>query len=386
MWIKSVTVSGASIKRSYQSYVSTVAGFLFFAASIASTLAATMDEIVVSEMEGHGIPGVSLAIIENGKIIKTTGYGFTDKSKATAVTTNTLFQAGSVSKPVAALAALRLVEADKLTLDDNVNQFLKAWQVPENQFTKDQKVTLRRVLSHSAGLTGHGFPGYAVNSPLPSLRQILDGSTPANTPAIRVDVVPGSTWRYSGGGYTVMQQLMLDATGKAFPELMQESVLTPLGMNASSYEQPLPPDRARAAATGYYSNGKEVEGRWHIYPEMAAAGLWTTPSDLARFAVGLQNSFSGRSNPVLSRSMTRQMLTCQNGNSGLGLGLEGDGKTLRFYHEGRNEGFDTFLLAFAESGAGAVIMFNANDDSGAAGRIVRAVSKEYHWNGSGGAK
>ena len=167
--IKPATTAGELVKRHNQICVAIIAGVFFFVSSIASTLAATVDEVVASEMENHGITGVSLAIIENGEIIEAKGYGFTDKSKATAVTTNTLFQAGSVSKPVAALAALRLVEAGKLALDDNVNQFLKQWRVPENKFTKDQKVTLRRILSHSAGLTVHGFPGYAVNSRCPSL-------------------------------------------------------------------------------------------------------------------------------------------------------------------------------------------------------------------------
>ena len=274
-------------------------------------------------MNNHGIVGVSVAIIEDGELRTAKGYGFTDKSAATRVTTNTLFQAGSVSKPVAALAALRMVEAGRLSLDGDVNRSLKQWQVPENQFTKDEKVTLRRILSHSAGLTVHGFPGYQADSRLPTLRQILDGSKPANTAAIQVNVVPGSTWRYSGGGYTVMQQMMIDVTGKPFPVLMKEAVLAPLQMTASTYEQPLPADRARLAATGYYPNGKEVKGKWHIYPEMAAAGLWTTPSDLARFAIGIQKALAARSNPVLSSSMTRRMLTVQKGNDGLGLFLKG---------------------------------------------------------------
>jgi CubicO group peptidase (beta-lactamase class C family) len=280
---------------------------------------------------------------------------------------------------VAALGALRLVEKGRLSLDDDVNRWLKQWTLPENEFTKDEKVTLRRILSHSAGLTVHGFPGYAVSAPLPTLVQILDGVKPANTAAIRVDVIPGSTSRYSGGGYTVMQQMMIDATGKPFPEFMQEAVLTPLGMAASTYEQPLPKEKAAGTATGYYANEKEVKGKWHIYPEMAAAGLWTTASDLARFAIGIQQAMSGKSNPVISQSMTRQMLTAQKGNSGLGFGLGGSGKTLSFAHGGRDEGFDTFLIAYAESGQGVVIMVNANDNSGAVNRMVGAVSKEYHW-------
>ena len=148
----------------------------------------------------------------------------------------------------------------------------------------------------------------------------------------------------------MMQQMMIDATGKTFPELMRESVLTPLGMSASTYEQPLPPDRASSASTGYNSRGKEVKGRWHIYPEMAAAGLWTTPSDLARFAVSIQEGFAGKSNRVISQSMIRQMLTVQKGSHGMGVGLEGSGSNLRFYHGGRNEGVEIKITG-ANAGA-----------------------------------
>jgi len=354
-------------------------GWWLVAATSRTTCASTVNDVVAAEMKEHHIREVSLAIIENGQISKAQGYGFTDKSRAIPVTTSTLFQAGSVSKPVAALGALRLVEDGRLSLDEDVNRRLKEWKVPENDFTKDEKVTLRRILSHSAGLTVHGFPGYAVGAPMPTLVEILDGAKPANTAAIRVDVVPGSTSRYSGGGYTVMQQMMIDVTGKPFPEFMQETVLTPLRMEASTYEQPLPKDRVAAAATGYYANGKQVEGKWHIYPEMAAAGLWTTASDLARFAIDIQQALAGKSNPVISQSMTRQMLTVQKGGSGLGLGLEGSGKTLRFSHGGRDEGFDAFMMAYAASGQGVVIMINANDNSGAVNRMVEAVRREYHW-------
>lgn len=349
------------------------------AATPCTTCASTVDDVIAAEMKDHRISGLSLAVIENREIRQAKAYGFTDRSVTTPVTTSTLFQAGSVSKPVAALGALRLVESGRLSLDEDVNRWLKGWKVLENDFTKDEKVTLRRILSHSAGLTVHGFPGYAVGAPIPTLVQILDGVKPANTAAIRVDVVPGSMSRYSGGGYTLMQQMMIDVTGKSFPEFMQDAVLTPLGMTASSYEQPLPNHRATAAATGYYPNGKPVKGKWHIYPEMAAAGLWTTASDLARFAIGIQQALAGKSNPVISQSMTRQMLTAQKGNSGLGLGLGGSGTVLSFSHGGRDEGFDTFLTAYAESGQGVVIMINANDNSGAVKRIVDAVRREYLW-------
>jgi CubicO group peptidase (beta-lactamase class C family) len=195
-----------------------------------------VDRYIEEQMKRRGIPGLSLAIIQDGKIVKAKGYGFADRDKKTPVTASTLFQAGSISKSVAALGALYLVEQGKLSLDEDVNHRLKTWKVPENSFTREKKVTLRRLLSHTAGLTVHGFPGYAVDRPIPSLVQILDGSKPANTPAIRVDTVPGTHWRYSGGGYTVMQKLMLDVTGTPFPQYLQKSVLGPLGMTESTFK------------------------------------------------------------------------------------------------------------------------------------------------------
>jgi len=340
-----------------------------------------LDDFIRSQMKKRAIPGLSLAIIQDGKILKAQAYGFIDKDGKVPVTTNTLFQAGSVSKSVAAMGALYLVEHNKLILDENVNVKLKSWKVPDNEFTNDKKVTLRGILSHTTGLTVHGFPGYAVGAKIPSVVQILDGTAPANTPPVRVDFVPGSRWRYSGGGYTVMQQLMVDVTGAAFPEFMKKNVLSPLGMKNSTYQQPLPPELAKLTATGHYNNRSLVEGRWHIYPEMAAAGLWTTPSDLARFAISIQNAYAGKSGGVLSRSMSRQMLTDQKNRDGLGVFLQGDSTTLRFGHNGRDEGFDALLTASASKGQGIVIMINANDNSMMMGRIVDFIADYYHWDG-----
>jgi CubicO group peptidase (beta-lactamase class C family) len=251
--------------------------------------------------------------------------------------------------------------------------------VPENKFTKDQKVTLRRLLSHSAGLTVHGFPGYAVGKPVPTLLQVLDGASPANTRAIRVDFEPGSKLRYSGGGYTVMQQLIVDITREPFDRFMQQAVLDPLKMTNSSYAQPLPADQAALAATGYYSGGKAVEGKWHLYPEMAAAGLWTTASDLAKFALAIQQTIAGSTNGIISPSMARQMVTNQSESDGLGVFLLGEGQTQRFVHNGRDEGFDAVMMAYAHRGQGAVILINANDNTGALARIIEAVAHAYHW-------
>lgn len=342
----------------------------------------SLDDFVAAQMAQRHVPGLSLAIIQDGRIVEARAYGVTDPGGHTPVTTSTLFQAGSISKSVSALGALRLVEQGRLDLDADVNRTLTSWKVPTNTFTAVKPVTLRGILSHTAGLTVHGFPGYAVDVARPTLVQVLNGEPPTNTAPIRVDTTPGAIWRYSGGGYTVMQQMIVDLTGKPFPEFMRETVLQPIGMTNSSFEQPLPPVMAAMAAGGQYANIEPVKGRWHVYPEMAAAGLWTTPTDLARFAIEVQNAYAGRSSKVISRAMTRRMLTVEKQGDGLGFFLQGAGPTLLFNHGGRDEGFDASLNALAESGQGLVVMINANDNSNMMNRLVAFVAKKYAWPGA----
>ncbi len=338
-----------------------------------------VDRVVAVGMEKQEFPGLSLAVMQGGKIVKAKGYGVTERGGKTAVTAETLFQAGSVSKSVAAVGALHLVDQGKLSLDEDVNVKLLTWKVPHNEFTKQEKVTLRRILSHNAGFTVLGFPGYDRDAQVPSLVQVLDGKNPANTAPIRVDFLPGSKWRYSGGGYTVMQKLVVDVTGKPFPQFMQEAVLGPAGMKESTFELPLPAEKAKLAAAGHFSNRTPVHGKWHVYPEMAAAGLWTTPSDLMHFAAAVQDALAGKSSKILSKHTARQMLTEEKDHDGLGVLFQGSGKNLRFSYNGRNEGFDTLFVAYVESGHGAAIMINANENFGSVGRILEAIESEYRW-------
>jgi CubicO group peptidase (beta-lactamase class C family) len=355
------------------------AALLLLHATASFAQADKLDSLVEAKMRQANVTGLSLAVIHEGKLIKAKGYGMTDKSSRKPVTADTLFQAGSISKPVAALGALRLVEQRVLSLDADVNTVLKKWKVPENDFTREKKVTLRGILSHSAGLTVHGFGGYEVGAPVPKLKQVLDGTEPANSAPVRVESVPGSAWKYSGGGYTVLQQMVIDTTPKPFPQFMAETVLGPLGMKSSTYEQPLPASRASQAATGYYADLTPVNGRWHIYPEMAAAGFWTTASDLARFVTGVRQAFAGEPKSVISQAMAKQMLTVQMANDGLGLFLNGSGETLTFYHNGRNEGFDSLVMGYANKAQGIVILINANDDSGLLNDLAREITVMCHW-------
>ncbi len=330
-------------------------------------------------MELFHVPGFSIVVIDDYKIAWAKAYGVTDAGSKTPVTTKTLFQAGSISKPVAATGALWLVEQGRLSLDEDVNIKLKSWKVPENEFTKTERVTLRRLMSHTAGLTVHGFPGYDVDEPLPTLVQIFNGEKPANTAPIRVDVVPGTIERYSGGGVTIEQQLMIDVTGKPFPEFMKANVLEKIGMADSSYAQPLAKDWATRTAAGTYADGKTVRGRWHVYPEMAAAGLWTTPTDLAKFAIEIALSKQGKANHVLSEKMTNTMLTPVKEQAGLGLFLDKDNPG-QFGHNGADEGFQALLTMNANTGNGVVIMANSDRGIATADLVLEVVAKEYGWN------
>ncbi len=330
-------------------------------------------------MRYYHVPGVSVAVLDRGRIVWARGWGVADTATGTPVDTSTLFQAASISKPVAAAGALRLVEQGVLDLDEDVNHRLESWQVPANTFTSTQNVTLRRLLSHSAGTTVHGFPGYAATDSLPTIVQVLDGTPPANTDPVRVDTVPGSRWRYSGGGTSIAQLLMTDVTGRRFPALMRDLVLEPAGMVHSTFEQPLPAGRRARAATAHGSDGTPVAGRFHAYPEMAAAGLWTTPSDLARFALEIQRAFSGEEDRILSPEMARRMLTHESGDYGLGFGLAREDGTLWFTHGGANRGFRAYFAALASDGRGAVVMTNSDAGGDLAMEIVRAIAREYGW-------
>ncbi len=340
----------------------------------------SLDRVIRREMDKRGIPGLSIAVIDSGKIVLSRAYGVTRRGTTTPVTTNTLFQAGSISKSVTAVGAMRLVERGTLQLDRDVNLQLVSWKVPDTTVAGGEKLTVRELLSHSAGLNVHGFPGYDLTARFPTLVQVLNGETPANTQAIRIVQRPGVRWGYSGGGYTILQQLMIDVTHQPFDEYMMREVLTPAGMTASTFAQPLPASYAPNAATGHTDNGAPVPGGWHAYPEMAAAGLWTTPTDLAKFAMSLQRAFRRDNAAFLSADRAEQMLSYQrNDFMGLGVFLRGNNVRLEFSHGGRDEGFDASMTATALTGQGVVIMINANDNSAAVERIQRTVAHMYSW-------
>ena len=340
---------------------------------------------LAERMSFYKVPAVSVAVINNYEIEWARAWGTKEAGGTQQVTPDTLFQAGSISKPVAAMGVMHLVQQGKLNLDTNVNEVLKSWKVPDNEFTRVKPVTLRELLTHSAGTNVHGFSGYNVRVERPSVVQVLKGVAPANSPPVIVERVPGSKWQYSGGGIEIVHQMVLDVAGIPFADFMQTTVLHPLGMNHSTYEQPLPATMQENAAAGTNIDGTEVPGRWHVYPEQAAAGLWTTPSDLARLAIALMNAERGLDNPVISAGTVKEMLTPQrdtddgsNAQMGLGIFLQGSGKDAHFFHAGADEGFQAQLLGY-DGGYGVVVMVNSDNGLRLAAEIIKSVEREYGW-------
>lgn len=344
---------------------------------------ASLETTLFERMAHFAIPGVALALIADSRIATEAGYGLKKAGGGDPVTPVTRFQACSISKPVAVLGMLRLVEQGVVDLDADVNDLLTSWRIPPNA-SWQPRVTLRQIASHSAGLTVSGFPGYARGAPLPGLTEILTGSAPANTPGIRVDTLPGVEFRYAGGGTMVLQQVLEDTTGRPFEELMRELVLEPLGMSRSGYTQPLPDELHGEAATAHGVDGMPVEGGWHVYPELAAAGLWTTPGDLARFAIGVQSAAAGAPDALLGPALAAEMLTRQAGPAtrlggldsvGLGLFLGGPW----FGHSGGNEGFRCHLIAHRDAGCGLAVMTNGDQGHELIAQLLDAVAREMAW-------
>jgi CubicO group peptidase (beta-lactamase class C family) len=332
-------------------------------------------------MAYYRVPGFSIALMDWDEIAWAKGYGEMRAGSDQPVTDETIFQAASISKPVTAMAALNLAEAGRLDLDSDVNEVLRSWRLPENEHTRQHKVTLRGLLSHTAGISVPGYLGYPMGSQLPSLQQILDGEPPATSEPVRVMQAPGKAFRYSGGGYVLIQQLLEDVTGRPLAELAQELIFGKLGMANSTFECLLPDAYVPQAATAHRDNGGPVPGRWHIYPEQAAASLWSTPSDLARLVVEILKSHQGESDIVLSTGMTRRMLTPLTGWMGLGFAIvEMDGWT-RFDHPGWNEGFHSYLAGYLGAGQGVVWMTNGENGKLLGQEVVRALAKALGWPG-----
>ncbi|MGD9501621.1 MAG: serine hydrolase domain-containing protein [Methyloceanibacter sp.] len=319
------------------------------------------------------VPSVSLALIDGDRIAFAGAYG-------ASATPETLYQAASLSKFVTAVGGLRLVEAKRLDLDADVNASLTSWKVPENALDKDHPVTLRGLLSMTAGINVPGFAGYPIGEPVPNLTQILYGVPPANSPPVTVIAEPGSAYRYSGGSYEIAEALMVDTMGASFPELMKEAVLDPAGMSRSSFASTLPADLERQAMHGHLADGSEIHGGYHIYPEHAAASLWSTPTDLANLLLLIGRAWRGESQLFLAPETVRTMLTRQSGGPyGLGAAIGETGGILTAMKRGQNAGFQSYLILLPAEGKGMVVMTNSDNGSILAEALIRRAAKLFDW-------
>lgn len=330
-------------------------------------------------MKETNVMGLSIAVIKNYNIHWAKAYGWADSAEKRKVNTETRFQAASISKSLNSMGILKLAEQGRLRLNADINDYLKSWKFPYDSLSKNKEITTLHLLSHTAALRVHGFPGYNRQDSFPTLIQVLNGKRPANTEAIRSYGEPGKAFKYSGGGTTITQQLLMDITGKPYAEWMWKNVLKPLGMKNSSYQQP-PTDTANLA-TGYYGDGKPVKGKYHVYPEQAAAGLWTTPSDLARYIIDCQLTLAGKKGKVLSAAgMRHRMAPYIDKNAALGVFVEKKGDQLWFNHNGGNEAFLCTSWGSMEGGNGVVIMINGEDFS-VITELMNSVAREYNWDG-----
>lgn len=328
-------------------------------------------------MRQTGIRGLSIAVIKDYKIAWAKAYGWADSAAGRRVTTDTRFQAASISKSINSLGILRLIQEGKLEGEADINQYLKSWQFPYDSVAEGKKINTYNLLSHTGGLTVHGFPGYTPGDSLPTLVQILNGERPANTAAVRSQFAPGLRFQYSGGGTTISQLLLQDITGQDYASYMEANVLKPLGMNNSSYQQP--PASGSDLATGYYMNGKPVKGNYHVYPEQAAAGLWTTPTDLARYIIECQLALEGRSSKVLSQEMMKKRMTPYiDTAAALGVFIHNTGSEKYFNHNGGNEAFLCTSFGSLEGGNGVVIMVNG-ENFAVITELLNSVARVYGW-------
>ena len=347
----------------------------------------TLKWSIEERMASYNVPGVSIAVIDNYEIEWAKGYGWADVAEKRPVTDRTLFQAASISKSLNAVGVLKLVQEGRLDLNTDINNYLTSWKFPYDSLSEGKKITLSNLLSHTAGLTIHGFPGYAQGEPLPAITEILDGTPPANTKAVHSQFAPDTKPQYSGGGTTLSQLVVEDVTRQPYEKYMQQEVLNPLKMYASSYNQP-PVAPAHLLTTAYNADGSEVEGKYHIYPEQAAAGLWTSPTELAKYIIELQLSYIGKSEKVLSQNTVRTMMTppldepynAAGYLTALGVFREKAGSETYFQHSGSNAGFLCHYYGDLSGGKGVVIMTNSAN-SGIIREILNSVATVYNWEG-----
>jgi CubicO group peptidase (beta-lactamase class C family) len=325
---------------------------------------------LAERMKAYGITGLSIAVIDNGKIAWAKGYGIADARSGRPVTATTLFQAQSLSKPISALGALLLVQNGKLHLDEDVNLQLKSWKVPDSNLTRDRPVTPRLLMNHTSGLGDCG-PDNEPDDGGPALLRTLK--------TVCVLAPPGKSVEYSGEAYNVLQQLIVDVSGEPFAEYMRKAVLAPLGMKHSVFaDTSFPRKWVRKVAVSHTPDGQARPEPLELGPSLAVAGLWTTPTDLAKYVIAVQKAFKGSTSMALKPPLVQEMLRRGPGGRGLGPTISGRGPSLRFGHDGGGGYLATFL-GFLDKGQGAVVMVNSDHDFMILLEVIDSIRRAYGW-------
>lgn len=334
---------------------------------------------ILERMKKYKVKGMSIAVIHDYKIAWAKAYGWADEADKKLMTTETLFESGSISKSLNAVGILKLAQEKKVDLNTDINTYLTSWKFPYDSLSRGKKITLAHILSHNAGLTVHGFPGHDIHGPIPTVLEVLDGKKPSFTPAVRSAYEPGLQFEYSGGGTTISQVLLTDVTKQNYDEWMYEHVLKPIGMETSFYSQPPPKEKQYLCASAYMSDGTPISNKFHVYPEQAAAGLWMTPSDLCQYIIDMQLAYQGKPSKVLSPEMVKLHLTPYNdGPTSLGSFIVDINGEKYFEHGARNDGFCGDFYGSLEGGNGVVIFLNS-DDGTLISEVINSVAKAYQW-------
>lgn len=334
-----------------------------------------------ARLDHYDCPATSVAVIEHGEIAWAEAFGVLEKGLSAKADVDSLFSGASISKPVTAALALIFVDRGVFDLDANVNTYLSDWKLPENAHTEGAPVTLRWLLSHTAGTTVHGFGGMPPGSSLPTVIDILEGRKPALTSPVRVDKRPGLSSRYSGGGTMIVQLMLEEASGQAFPDLAKELIFEPLGMSRTTFVNPLPEGLRGNAAVGH-ENGEIIPGKWVCVPALAAGGIWTTARDYARFMIACRDAWLGRRGALFSQPLAMRMMSGQGGGLfGLGWEVMGEGPLKRFSHGGSNDGYQCETMCLLEQGHGAVVLTNAESGMIFYWEVFAAVARAHGWVG-----
>lgn len=321
------------------------------------------------------IPGMSIAFVDNGELAWTKHYGYANLEDSIPVSSETVFTGASLSKPITAIAALNLVEKGVLDLDEDVNLKLKEWKIPESTLTKKEKVTLRRLISHKAGIKNDLWSSYLPEDTIPTLNQMLAGEKPSLDPQTSVIYEPGSKTEYSNPGYSIIQKLIMDVKNEEFDKIIDQLIFDPVGMENSSFKQPIPNHLAKRKAIGYT---KELEPYpYRLFPYQAAGGIWTTPTDLAKFMIAVLNDHHKGTNTLVSKETTNTIF--KKYIDRYVFSFWNWGEDIVFMHYGSNQGFNCIMYGSVNKNQGIVVMTNSDNSFGFFDYIQRAVNNEYQW-------